>query len=166
MSWKRVLVWLGLGAFSVACATAPEVPEPKAVPLTLVSGNVLNPHADGGSQSVDILLLYLESPHKFENVSLPAIYPGLNKPAAELGSDLVDTQLVRMAPNEERTMNLSLEPRVRYVGVVAAFEQFQGAQWRDLVLLRDESTLDRVLFKNKTLLIRVENLEVVASLEG
>jgi type VI secretion system protein VasD len=149
----------------VACASQEGPPEPKAVPMVLTTDRQLNPHADGSSQSVDVLILYLSSPRKFEAVQLSALYPGVNKPVESLGADLVDSQLVRVVPGDEQIMELQVDPQVRYIGIVVAFEQFQVAKWRGLVTLRDESALDKVLFRDKKVLVTINNLEVVASLE-
>lgn len=146
------------------CASTPTPPEPKAVPLIVNSGTDLNPHVDSQSQSVDLLIYYLVSPHKFADADLTSLYP-LDKALQTLGADLVDSQLIRVAPGGQQLQELQVDPRARHLGVVAAFEQYHRADWRAIVQLRDDSALDKVLFRNKSLNVTLTGLEITASLD-
>ena len=153
-----LVIWLK------GCGTTPTSPEPKAVPLFVSTGEDLNPHIDNQAQSVDLLIFYLTSPHKFTDADLTSLYP-LDKAALTLGADLVDSQLIRVAPGAQQLQVLQVDPRTRHLGVVAAFEQYHRADWRDIVQLRDDSALDKVLFRNKNLNVTLTGLEITASLD-
>lgn len=155
---RAARLWLVGCVLLAACAGAPVEPEP--VPLDVAASTTINPHTDGQAQSVDLLILQLASADRFRALDLPALYPQLDKPRQALGADLLASELLRLTPGQALEVELEIDPRTRYVGVVAAFEQYQRAAWRGLAELGDETTLDQVLFRDQRLKIVVDELSV------
>ncbi|MCB1945044.1 MAG: type VI secretion system lipoprotein TssJ, partial [Thauera sp.] len=49
---------------------------------------------------------------------------------ATLGADLVARDELQLRPGETRTLQRTLQPDTREIGVVAAFRDLERAQWR------------------------------------
>ncbi len=149
----------------LGCAAGAPAPEPSDVGARISASATINPGASGSAQSVDVVILQLKSADAFRSVGLLALYPETDKLRAALGEELVSSNRRQIRPEEQLEWTLALDPQARFVGVFAAFEQYDRANWRADVQVRDESLADKLLFRNKRLNISVDDVNIAVELD-
>lgn len=102
---------------------------PGANPLTLnfqaIAG--LNPGASGQPAPVRVRIFELKNTANFNR----ADYFGLvERASATLGPDLIDQDEVLLQPGEQLSIQRSLDPATRHVGLVVGYREIDQAQWR------------------------------------
>lgn len=142
----------------MSCAGGP--PEPQPLPVLVTTSSDLNPTRSGRVQNVDVMVFQLLDLDAFNNVDLLDLYPTKEAAQAALGASIVSMARYQFTPSEDRTLELDVDPKTRYLGVIAAFEQYHKAQWRASVQLQDESLKDKVMFRDKRVRVALDSLSV------
>jgi type VI secretion system protein VasD len=71
----------------------------------------------------------LKTPGPFQSADFFSLY---DKDSATLGAELVKREELQLAPGEKKTLQFTLPPDVKSVGVMAAYRDLERARWRDL----------------------------------
>ncbi len=129
---RRALLWLPLLALA-ACGSdeppppPPPPPAPTVVSLTLKASPGVNPDAQGQAKPLHVRILKLASGVDFVAADFFALDQGLDK---ELGSDLKGSADFVLAPGATEVWQAKLDDDTRVIGVMAAYQAIDTAQWR------------------------------------
>jgi len=111
----------------VGCATI--LPSHK-LNAKIIASNGVNPNEYGRPSPVVIVLYQLKNIKAFNSADFATLY---ENPSQALGGDFVSQEQVEVAPGETSVFKCKLDPKTQYLGVVAAFSQFDKASWRQYV---------------------------------
>ncbi|QIB51856.1 type VI secretion system lipoprotein TssJ [Pseudomonas sp. OIL-1] len=103
------------------------------IDLSLESSNKLNPDLNGRPSPVVLHLIELKHPVAFENADFFSIY---QHPRETLTPDFVRLEELEMRPGERRNVKFSVAENSRYLGVLAAYRDLSGGEWRTVIPLR------------------------------
>jgi type VI secretion system protein VasD len=131
---KRTLFGL-LGALVLAgCASPPPAEPPPPPPVTLdvaiAAAADVNPDSSQRASPLVLRVYELEDAEAFATADFFSVW---NKESATLAAALVKRHELPVAPAGKTGKQLTLDPRVRFVGVAAAFRDIRNAQWRVVV---------------------------------
>ncbi|PMV20346.1 MULTISPECIES: type VI secretion system lipoprotein TssJ [unclassified Pseudomonas] len=118
------LLLLGLLA---GCSTLSPFSTLTKLDLTLTASDEVNPDLHGRPSPVVVQLLELRHPVAFENADFFSLY---GRAEQALPKDWVSGEELELRPGERLALKLSVEPRSRYVGVLAAYRDLPHVQWR------------------------------------
>jgi len=118
------LLLLGLLA---GCSTLSPFSTLTKLDLTLTASDEVNPDLHGRPSPVVVQLLELRHPVAFENADFFSLY---GRAEQTLPKDWVSGEELELRPGERLALKLSVEPRSRYVGVLAAYRDLPHVQWR------------------------------------
>jgi type VI secretion system protein VasD len=121
-----VFLWAGCAAL-VACSTPPPKPQPVNLKLNMTASADVNPDAQNRPSPVVIRIYQLKDDAAFKGADFFALY---DKEEATLAAALVSRVEFELAPGEKKTVDYSVSPDTRFVGVVAAYRDIRNAQWR------------------------------------
>lgn len=142
-----------LAAALIGCAaSAPPAPTPIGGMVT--ADGAVNPDGTGRASPVTVKIYQLRTAGSFESGDFFALY---GNAASVLGPDLISSQDLMIRPGESKRFAEEIDPRTRFVGVVAAFRDIQNAQWRAVVSVPAEDLEHRVLE------VRLSSLAAAAS---
>jgi len=130
LSRRPLLVAGALAVLAVlaGCASAPK-PVVTAVTLDITAAADLNPDARGRASPLTVRVYALKTPGVFQSADFFSLY---DKDSATLGAELVKREEFQLAPGEKKTLQMTLEPDARSLGVMAAYRDLERARWRDL----------------------------------
>ncbi len=118
----------GLAALVGACAAPPPPPPPPTiVQAKLVAAKDVNPTQGGAAAPVVVRVYQLASAAGFEKAEFFRL---LNADTATLGPDLIKKDEYLMAPGTTKEESMTLPDRVKAIGVIAAYREFQSKTWR------------------------------------
>ncbi|OYD21101.1 type VI secretion system lipoprotein TssJ [Oceanimonas baumannii] len=120
-------------ALCLAMAGCSHQPHHALLDLSLVASEEQNPDVNGRPSPMIIKLMELKSASAFNNGDFFALYGAA---ADTLGTDLVAMESLAVRPGETVKLQLRLKPDSRYVGVVAAYRDLDGDNWRYLLPLK------------------------------
>lgn len=118
------LLALGLQA---GCSTLSPYSTLTKLDLKLTAGDEVNPDLHRRPSPVVVHLLELRHPVAFENADFFSLY---DRAEQTLPKDWVSSEELELRPGEQLALKLSVEPRSRYVGVLAAYRDLPHVQWR------------------------------------
>lgn len=95
--------------------------------LTLVASEDQNPDVNQRPSPMIIKLVEMTSASAFTNGDFFALYGAT---AETLGPDFIVSETLAVRPGETVELYLKLRPNSKYVGVVAAYRQLYGDNWR------------------------------------
>jgi type VI secretion system protein VasD len=87
----------------------------------------VNPDARGRASPVVVRLLELKTLAAFESADFFSLF---DRDKDTLGAELVAREELQLQPGEKKTLQRSLPPETKYLGVVAAFRDLERARWR------------------------------------
>lgn len=94
--------------------------------ITFITSADLNPDQDGRPSPIVIKVFALSDDRQFKREDFLSLY---EDPAERLGSDLIESfELKEFSPDETREEIIKLTPETRFLGVMAAFVQYDRAQ--------------------------------------
>jgi type VI secretion system protein VasD len=124
---RRVASLLVLLAVA-GCASGPK--KPAEVRLALQASADTNPDAAGRPSPVVVRLYQLKNDAAFIAADFFAIY---DNEQPTLAADLIGREEFTLAPGERRSVPLAVSPDAKFVGVIAAYRDVRGAEWRAVV---------------------------------
>lgn len=95
--------------------------------LALTASEGVNPDLHGRPSPVVVHLLELQHPVAFENADFFSLY---DRAEQTLPKDWVSREELELRPGQQLALKLSVQPRSRYVGVLAAYRDLPHVQWR------------------------------------
>ncbi|WP_409523523.1 type VI secretion system lipoprotein TssJ [Nitrincola sp. MINF-07-Sa-05] len=158
---KLSLRWLMLGLFSLlsGCSALDTIRSISSqegkffVSVDLVAAEYLNPNLLNKSFPVEVQVFLMERDTDF----IRADYFEFHNQRASSITDLAKGVVIRPGTNE--TILFEIDEYVRYVGVVAAYQDIDNAVWRDVVQIGDgRGFIGKYLNLNNHVQLRV-NLE-------
>ena len=111
----------------MACSTPPPKPQPVNLKLNITASADVNPDAQNRPSPVVIRIYQLKDDAAFKGADFFALY---DKEEALLAAALVSRVEFELAPGEKKTVDYSVSPDTRFVGVAAAYRDIRNAQWR------------------------------------
>jgi type VI secretion system protein VasD len=114
----------------VACASKPPPPKPPApvAAEAVIAGSAdINPDPNGSPSSVVVRIYQLRTDGAFNGSDFFALYP---QEKEALGADLISRDERVLLPGQQLKLELTLSPEARFVGVLAAFHDYQTSHWR------------------------------------
>ncbi|PPQ33354.1 type VI secretion system lipoprotein TssJ [Rhodopila globiformis] len=123
-----------------ACSSdqkSPEPPPPPVVMLSLAGSTDQNPDINGAASPVDVRIIQLVEPHRFEYADA---YAFLDSERKALGSDEAATQDVFVNPSERRSIRIDPKPGVTAIGIAALYRDIDNAQWRAVAPIATHGT--------------------------
>ena len=124
-----------------ACASAPPKPQPLNVKLNIVVSADVNPDAQNRPSPVVVRIFQLKDDGPFKDSDFFALY---DKEEATLAASLVSRVEYELAPGETRSVDYSVSPDARFIGVIAAYRNIRDAQWRTLTGPAEKGAFDVV----------------------
>ena len=122
-----------------------------AATLNISTSKDLNPDSDGRASPIVLKVFALSDDRQFKREDFLSLY---EDPAERLGSDLIDTfELKEFSPEETREEVLKLTPETRFIGIMAAYIQYDKA--KALMILPITAN------KNNKYEIKAERLRIV-----
>jgi type VI secretion system protein VasD len=154
--WRLVVVAVALAGCGKGSAPAPVPPpvEPVVLDVVVDADGTGNPDIAGRASPVTVKILQLRTAGGFEAGDFFA----LNGTAATvLGPDLVASQETSVRPGEHKKLEETLDPRTRFVGIMAGFRDLENASWRAVVSVPAKGP------PHQTLGVRLNRLTVLAA---
>lgn len=129
---RAVVTPMLLTTFLAGCSNvptrAPQMESPKTfVELDIQSSSKLNPDIRGRASPVIVRLYELKSPVRFNQADFFALH---EQDSAILGEDLLAKEEFTVNPSELRPLQRQLNPRTRYLGILATYRAIDQAVWR------------------------------------
>jgi type VI secretion system protein VasD len=118
-----------LSSVLAACAgpAPPPPPDPTIAAVTVNAAGYVNPNPDGQSSPVLVRVYFLKSPTAFLEADF---FQLLDSDEATLAGDLSAREEFALAPGASRSITREIKDDGRFVGVLAAFREIDGALWR------------------------------------
>ena len=126
-----------LACLLTACASKPPKPEPARA--RLVASELVNPDESGRSSPIVVRLYQLRADGAFAAAEFFDLY---SKEKEVLGESLVAREEYVLAPGETRELEIPLNAQTSYLGVLAAYRDIRGAQWRALTRAPEKTLTD------------------------
>lgn len=117
---------LALGLLA-GCSTLSPFSTLTKLDLALTASEGVNPDLHGRPSPVVVHLLELQHPVAFENADFFSLY---DRAEQTLPKDWVSREELELRPGQQLALKLSVQPRSRYVGVLAAYRDLPHVQWR------------------------------------
>lgn len=119
-----------LFALLVGCSNLSPFSTLTKLDVVLSAGDQINPDLHGRPSPVVIHLLALRNPVAFENADFFNLYSNAEQ---ALPKDWVGSEELELRPGERLALKLRLEPKTRFLGVLAAYRDLPHVQWRLVV---------------------------------
>jgi len=141
----RGLVWLARVALGcVVCSgcglwsTQPLAPCTLPARVRFEASDRLNPDAQGAALPTVVRLYQLQAVARIEEADFVDVW---QTPEPALGPDLVTSRELTLFPGQSTWLDVSLEPKVRFVVAVAIFRRPTATQWRSIIPLPESARL-------------------------
>lgn len=123
----KALTALTTWVLLAGCSTLSPYSQVTKLNLKLTASDYLNPDLNGRPSPIVVRLFELKHPVAFENADFFSLY---ERAKDALAPDMVATEELELRPGETVDLKLRLEEGSRYVGVLAAYRDLPGSQWR------------------------------------
>jgi type VI secretion system protein VasD len=121
-----VLGFSAMLMLSAACK-APPPPPPTAVKISVAVLASANPDSSGRPSPVLVRVYELKSTAAFDSADFFTLY---GKDQATLGTDLNAKSEFLLRPGENRSLEQTVQPGTKFIGVVAAYRDIERSRWR------------------------------------
>ena len=140
-SWRAiglaVVATGGLSAALAGCAAPPPPPPPTIVQAKLTTAADVNASQSGQANPVVVRIYQLASASGFEKAEFFRLQ---NADTATLGADLVKKDEYLLAPGAAKEESMTLPDRVKALGIMASYRDFQSKAWRITVPVQPNKT--------------------------
>ena len=114
-----------------------KAPRPTMIDLHITATKDVNANAAGKGQPVMLHLYQLAAGSGFSQADFFSLQ---GSAAATLGKDLLASETYSLAPGGAKDRLLVAADGTHYVGVVAAFQQIDGADWQAVKRIKTQAT--------------------------
>lgn len=97
----------------------------------------LNPDLNNRPSPLVIRLYELKTPDIFTSADFFSLYA---KADEVLGTGLLDQVELIIKPGEQRSLERTLNPETRYLGLLAAYRDLDNATWRTVIKISPQTT--------------------------
>lgn len=105
----------------------PPPPPPTVLQAALSAASGVNPDGRGRASPVVVRVFELKTLAAFEGADFFSLW---DREKETLGADLVAREELQLRPGEQRSLERTLAPETRHVGVIAAYRDLERAKWR------------------------------------
>lgn len=130
-----LVVWSGCGRWSSAPSAAPCTLPARVL---LSASERINPDSGGAALPTVVRVYQLLGVARLEESDFAAIW---ETPVPALGPDLLAARELTMFPGQSSSVELALEPKVKFLVAVAIFRVPTATQWRSIVPLPDSARM-------------------------
>ena len=109
------------------------VPSGQQLPINIVASPFINPDPDGRPSPMALRIYLLSNQSSFNLASMRNIFSDDKK---ILGDDLIIYQEVLIAPGDVKTLNITINDKIKFLGVAAGFRQYQIANWQYIIAIK------------------------------
>lgn len=113
--------------------------------ISITTANDLNKNPNGSSSPVVLIIYQMKSNLTFNTTDFFSLYKNSK---ATLGEDLISGQPFVLLPNKTQDVPVKINNTTQYLGVIAAFQDINNAQWRQSIQLNKNT---------KNIVIKLEN---------
>ena len=113
-------------------------PSPTKIKGNIETSQDVNPDTAGQPSPVVLRIYQLRSPGPFMKAGFFELYDNEN---AALGDNLIRSEEFHLQPGQALEYNTKFDSEAKYVGVIAAYRDWENARWRELVSLPDKRTV-------------------------
>lgn len=138
-----ILAGLLLAASLAACGPAP--PPPTLVNLKLTAAADANAGPDGRGAPVSLRVYQLASPAGFEGAQFFQLFNG----DTAIKDDLVKRDDILLAPGTDKELALSPTDKVKAIGILAAYRDYEHVAWRAVVPVPANKTSSMTVVADK-----------------
>ena len=110
-------------------------PSPTKIKGNIATSQDVNPDIAGQPSPVVLRVFQLRSPGPFMKADFFELYENEN---ATLGDNLIKSDEFHLQPGQSIEYNTKFDSDAKYVGVIAAFRDWENARWREMVSLPDK----------------------------
>lgn len=128
LSQARRLLTQGLVLLALVLAGCGS--DPTRTLLTVNASAQLNPNSENQPSPTVVRIYGLKNSDAFTNATFFQIFEA---DRATLGADLLSRREVVLEPGQTMQVDSTEEPGTRFVGILAAFRQLNGANWRAML---------------------------------
>lgn len=133
--WMQRLTWRAAAALGAALCLSgcgskspPAAPvQPTAVYLTLSAAKDANATAEGKGAPVGLRVYKLASTTTFNQAEFLQLF---ERDAALLKDDILGRKEYLLAPGQTKTVTMTLDDKVKAIGVFAAYRDYDAVKWR------------------------------------
>lgn len=138
---KKINLWLliriCLSMLLMSCLSGCTTTQPaKLTTLTLQSSADINPNLFGRPSPIAITVYQLTDADAFKQADYFALQ---NQAATLLGKDLLTKKSLFLLPNESRKLEINLDNKTRYLGVIAGYTELDAGTWRTTLPLSNKN---------------------------
>jgi type VI secretion system protein VasD len=142
-----------------ACSRTVKPPEPVKIEGSVTAAADINPDRSGRPSPVVLRIYQLRRSDAFQQADFFALFDDETK---TLSDALISRQEMNVRPGSTADFPVAVSPEAQYLGVLAAFRDFNDAQWRATVELQKLRT--GVVFRKPVrVVVRVEGRTVAVS---
>jgi len=123
-----------LTAVLTGCAGPKEVP-PTLLQIDFRAATGLNPNAMGQPAPLVVRVYELAATGSFNDSDFFALF---NQDLATLGADQLGRDELRFLPGSARTLDKTLQPGTRFIGVMAAYRKIDEVRWRAVLPVKPQ----------------------------
>ncbi|KIG09302.1 putative lipoprotein [Caballeronia concitans] len=110
-----------------ACKSPPPPPAPTIVRISVNALDGVNPDHTGRPSPVVVRVYELKTTAAFDSADFFTLY---GKDQATLGGDLNAKNEFLLKPGESRSVEQTVQPGTKFVGVMAAYRDIERSRWR------------------------------------
>ena len=143
--------------FLSACSLVPDAMLPNhTIQVNIKTAADLNPDTSDTSSPLTLKVYELTSSDTFSAADFITLF---TDPKKILGNDMVgQEQIIQLKPNSKTAVKFTVKRQTQYLGVVAAYQNIQAAEWRLLIPLDSNWGTESVwLQANKLSIVAHEN---------
>jgi len=129
---------LAASLLAAACAKPPVIeppPPPVSIVVEAVAAADVNPDVEGRASPVIVRIYQLADAAAFARSEF---FPLWDQESATLAAAVVGRDEIRLAPGARGEVGFKLDPKVRHVGVAAAYRDFRSVRWRTSVAIPEQ----------------------------
>ena len=155
------LMWLAAGLLALGgCAKTVKPPDPVRIEGSVTATADINPDRSGRPSPVVLRIYQLRRADAFRQSDFFAIF---DNETATLADALISRQDMTVRPGTSQEFPVAVDPAAQYIGVLAAFQDFIGAQWRTTVELQELRT--GIFRKPVRVVVQVAGRSVTATVQ-
>jgi type VI secretion system protein VasD len=141
LNFWRCLLLLTAATGIISCGGKP-LESLKTSPQTRIAVHFeavadLNPDLNNRPSPLVVRLYELKAPGAFTRADFFSLYA---KTDEVLATELVNQEELVIKPGEKRSLEHTLQPETRYIGLLAAYRELDSSEWRTVMTITPQAT--------------------------
>jgi type VI secretion system protein VasD len=122
---RPMMMACAFAALAACSSTAKLVASPYVIELK--ADENVNPNGEGRASPIQVLVYEMKSANAFESSNFFALQ---SNPQTALGAELLHTEQIILKPGQVHAFTRKGDVQAQAVGLVAAYRELEGRQWR------------------------------------